>query len=119
MSGCKDCGAKEEPVNSRAILSTLTHAEDCPTLRKAKTAEEIVRALAEKEPIEDDGEYHWCVLCKVDLPTKPEDHKPDCPYRMAHEWIEAQTPKVCVNCHGPIEPGQRLCEECSASSEFG
>ncbi len=60
-----------------------------------KTAEDIVRALAAcDEPLEEG--YDTCAMpecgaLRVDHgPERPiEEHRPDCPYRMAREWVEA------------------------------
>lgn len=64
-----------------------------------KTAEEIVRAMAENEPIEygdDESLWHGCILCKVSLTTSADDHAPTCPYRMAVEWVAAHAQEKTV-----------------------
>jgi hypothetical protein len=57
------------------------------------TAEQIVRALAADEPIvwSSGGEWHACGVCDASLPMKAEDHEADCPWRLAVEWVEANT----------------------------
>lgn len=56
----------------------------------SKTERDIVEALAVcEEPLgEDNYGYTYCVLCNVDRPQ--EEHKPDCPWRMAVEHIKAR-----------------------------
>lgn len=58
--------------------------------------EGIVRALAAEEaPV--DGEFFYCHLCKADWGlgafeapyNNPAEHKPDCPWRLAREWVAA------------------------------
>lgn len=51
-------------------------------------AEEIVRALAHADPHwYATGMWHGCVFCDASLPTKPEAHEADCPWRLAVEWV--------------------------------
>jgi hypothetical protein len=59
-------------------------------------AEEIVRGLAAKDP-PIDSEFGYCHLCDFVEPTppsvwrvtpsSPKAHKPDCPWRLAREWV--------------------------------
>lgn len=44
----------------------------------------IVKALAACHP---EDRYHSCILCGADMPTKPADHDPTCPWRMAREEV--------------------------------
>lgn len=46
--------------------------------------EQIVRALAAAEPIYD-GHCAMCHVHRLD-----DEHKPDCPWRLAVEWVAAQ-----------------------------
>lgn len=58
------------------------------------TAEEIVLALAKREP-PTDTEWDNCKLCWVDFGRRtgreddPANHEPDCPWRLAREWVAA------------------------------
>lgn len=54
------------------------------------TAEQIVRALAAADPI-DNGQ---CLLC-VWNPESPAEHKADCPWRLAVEWVASREAAVC------------------------
>lgn len=78
-----------------------------------KTAEDIVRALAAcDEPLEEG--YDTCAMpecgaLRVDHgPERPiEEHRPDCPYRMAREWVEANPPGIgIVDAGAPAGPGE-------------
>jgi len=52
------------------------------------TAEQIVRALAAADPICEDA-WYGCGLCgSVGVQADP--HEPDCPWRLAVEWVAAQ-----------------------------
>jgi len=51
------------------------------------TAEEIVQALALSRPIHMEDTMHWCVLCEENLVVYPSDHKEDCPWRLAVEYL--------------------------------
>lgn len=57
------------------------------------TPEEILRALAESNPIAHemmgDTEDYFCVLCESGTPLKTDDHSPVCPWRLAVEYIAA------------------------------
>lgn len=68
------------------------------------TAEEIVRALAAADPVvvsalNSGWEYagtcygpdYACGVCRTEASLAPETHKPDCPWRLAVEWVEANT----------------------------
>lgn len=48
------------------------------------TAEQIVRALAAREPIHD-GSCAICQTYRLDA-----EHQPDCPWRLAVEWVAVQ-----------------------------
>ena len=75
-----------------------------------KTAEEIVRALAAcDEPLEEG--YDTCAMSecgalRVDHgPERPiEEHRPNCPYRMAREWVER------------AKAEKRTCPECASTN---
>lgn len=55
------------------------------------TAEQIVRALAALDPdYHTTGMWHGCGLCEAALPVYVTDHKPDCPWRLAVEWVAQQ-----------------------------
>jgi hypothetical protein len=56
--------------------------------------EQIVRALAVADaPVE--AEFGQCMLCPAEFRTRdegykdPARHKPDCPWRLAREWVAA------------------------------
>jgi hypothetical protein len=52
------------------------------------TAEQIVRALAAARPVASDG---LCGVCDGwDSELMQERHEPDCPWRLAVEWVAAQ-----------------------------
>jgi hypothetical protein len=55
------------------------------------TPEEIVRALAESDPIADSDAraFHWCVLCAAGTPLVVADHAPTCPWRLAVKHVAA------------------------------
>ncbi len=59
------------------------------------TPEKIVRALAAADPMqtyEDD-----CALCSSAVaPGDP--HEPDCPWRLAVEWVASHEPYECIRC---------------------
>lgn len=57
-------------------------------------AELIVRALAAADaPVE--AEFGMCMLCPMEFRTlderykDPSAHEPDCPWRLAREWVAA------------------------------
>ena len=51
-------------------------------------ADDIVRALADADPIYHEGDFHWCALCSARLPIRPEHHEESCVWRLAVEWVE-------------------------------
>ncbi len=52
------------------------------------TAEQIVRELAANQPTVDSGDaWHQCGLCQKSLPVDEEDHRADCLWRRAREWV--------------------------------
>lgn len=54
------------------------------------TAEAIVRALAAANTCTyEEEDWHSCVLCLASLPVRAADHEPECPWRLAVEWVEA------------------------------
>lgn len=74
------------------------------TVRPVPELEVIVRALAEMDPaVLRDGDwddYLSCGCCDMDEVPKAEEkvvladpsrHEPDCPWRMAKEWVSRQT----------------------------
>lgn len=57
------------------------------------TAEQIVRALAVADPVEHQpGWPAVCGLCTAEGKGNRfvEEHEPDCPWRLAVEWVAAQ-----------------------------
>lgn len=75
------------------------------------TAEQIVRALATADPwYADDDERHYCALCGSRLDRgQADDHEPDCPWRLAVEWVQGADATRCGDVHGDkrcvLEPG--------------
>jgi hypothetical protein len=66
------------------------------------TAEEIVKALADAWPMIEVGDmYHICALCEVSLPVHLEDHKENCSWRLAKEFMEERVvvKYACITCH--------------------
>ena len=59
-------------------------------MNEAQAAERIVRALAAGSPVTHQNDWHWCELCDADLPIRSGDHEPECPWRLAVEWVAAQ-----------------------------
>ncbi len=61
------------------------------------TAEQIVRALAARGPVAEvitaADEHRHCTLCHVErgpaVPLDDFNHQPDCPWRLAVEWVAA------------------------------
>lgn len=56
-----------------------------------RRAAEIVRQLAcdDVPCVHLDKEmYHWCLLCGVHLPVGASDHRADCTWRLASEWVD-------------------------------
>lgn len=79
MWACVGCGFVVEPI---------FEPERVPDEQYMKLLE-IVKALAEAYPCaHGDDMRHWCSLCDAELPLKPEDHEPDCPWRMAIEVLK-------------------------------
>ena len=58
------------------------------------TPEEIVRNLADFDPMVDDGfSGRWCPLCPPGWQPQPgEVHEPSCLHRQAVEWVAANPP---------------------------
>ena len=54
-------------------------------------AERIIRLLAATDPVVERGDYHWCAVSQCRLPLDPKDHDDDCPWRLAVEWVEANS----------------------------
>lgn len=55
------------------------------------TAEEIVRKLAEYQPVVETGPtWHVCGLCDKSLVVEEADHAEDCLWRRAREWVRTQ-----------------------------
>lgn len=55
------------------------------------TAEQIVRALAATDPVSTDGVWIQCKLCYDDhAEGRPLEHEPECPWRLAVEWVAEQ-----------------------------
>ena len=61
-------------------------------MSNSRTAERVVRLLAEQEAPLLDGTYanghDWCSLCGGEGP-RPQDHDADCPWRLAREHVES------------------------------
>jgi hypothetical protein len=55
-----------------------------------REASRIVRALAAAEPNYHSGTWHVCHLCGASLPVEAAEHEPDCPWRLAVEWVEKE-----------------------------
>jgi hypothetical protein len=65
------------------------------------TAEQIVRALAAADPnVHSAGMWHSCGLCYKSLPIEAADHEPDCPWRLAAEWVAAADEGRCDDVKG-------------------
>lgn len=61
-------------------------------------AEQIVRALAAANPLTNDrpeGPSH-CVLCDGPSDGRCVDHEPDCPWRLAVEWVAADRERAAL-----------------------
>ena len=66
------------------------------TYRKGKSvtkAELLLKALADKHPMEYGGIYWECTYCKVEIAwdedlENTEYHKPDCAWRLAKEYLQ-------------------------------
>ncbi len=57
------------------------------SVEAARAAVEIVRALA--APVEHPFNL-YCYWCGQDMhPVQPMSHEPDCPYKLAYLWVEA------------------------------
>jgi hypothetical protein len=54
------------------------------------TPEQIVRALAAADLTVQDHGLTGCALCDRYLPVLTADHEPDCPWRLAVEWVSEQ-----------------------------
>jgi hypothetical protein len=88
--------------------------------------ERIVRALAAADPRPSGGEW-WdrCALCEAaNSSGDTEDHKPDCPWRLAVEWVAAQDGRATVDpepCDYCQEKGREWTPECEAnkSGDYG
>lgn len=53
--------------------------------------EKIVKEFVEEGPdCHSSGMWHECVFCYAGVPVKPEDHKEDCVWRKAKEYMDAQ-----------------------------
>ncbi len=85
------------------------------------TPEAIVRALAAAtEPI--DASYKLCALCGGRYEDDP--HEPDCPWRLAVEWVAANDRRgdpICPDCREKATrpairtdggPAMRWCSHC-------
>lgn len=97
------------------------------------TPEQIVRALAGADPAQRTGA--WCGLCGTVLIAQPgdeakRDHEPDCPWRLAVEWVAEQKtgPQLVNASRNPRDPGSWLdvhpgprcgCEECISAQPGG
>lgn len=59
------------------------------------TPEAIVRAIAAADPVVYRGDYHYvlCSMCGVEKWPRfdVDEHKPDCPWRLAAEWVAARS----------------------------
>ncbi len=81
------------------------------------TPEQIVRALAAADPVAYDGD-RWdgdyaCTLCDGrwserggDVAARASSHEPDCPWRLAREWVAAQDRRAAE--YEPIIPSKAL-----------
>lgn len=75
------------------------------------TAEQIVRALAAADPnVRGGWGGHRCAFCHAVRGI--EDHRPDCPWRLAVEWVAAQEAQLAQDrrLYGTsfIEGGRRV-----------
>lgn len=47
----------------------------------------IVRALAASDPVVERGDFLACSLCGAWRDEGGDEHEPDCPWRLAVEWV--------------------------------
>ncbi len=76
-----------------------------------KTAEQIVRALAAADPtyVDHEGDRE-CALCDAWTLRFASGHAPDCPWRLAVEWVAAQD---------AAEPGDGVLDGINAARATG
>jgi len=58
------------------------------------TALSLLKEFVEESPHwhDDEAMYHECLYCYASVPVHVEDHKPDCLWRRAKEFIASMTP---------------------------
>lgn len=62
---------------------------DTATYDTATSEERIVRTLAAVDPVRECGGFLFCGVCSAGLNADGEPHEPDCPWRLAVEWVAA------------------------------